>query len=97
MDFGITLKGAAGATVNGEICVANFIDNFFKQAPLPDTVAVHPCMVVPQGTACTNHQVRQNWLKQSYYSIRFQGRPSSCFVTDLDLVTLLKLNVNYWI
>ena len=44
-------------TVEGELCVAKFIDNFFKRAPLPDTMAVHPYLVVPKGTARTNHQV----------------------------------------
>ena len=32
----------ANTTVKGELGVANFIDNFFKQAPLPDTCGCAP-------------------------------------------------------
>ena len=43
-------------TVEGELSVANFIDNSFKQAPLPGAGCA------PRGSASTDHQVRQNWL-----------------------------------
>jgi len=50
-----SLNNNEPSTVEGELSVANFIDNFFKRAPLPDIVAVHPCLVVPKGTASTNY------------------------------------------
>jgi hypothetical protein len=39
-------------TVEGELSIANFIDNFFKRAPLPDTCGCAPLYCsYPQGTA----------------------------------------------
>jgi hypothetical protein len=39
------------STVEGELGVAIFIDNFFKPAPLPDACgSAPPCLGVPQGT-----------------------------------------------
>jgi hypothetical protein len=42
-------------TVEGELCVANFLVNYFSGVHFQTPVAVHPCQVVPKGTAANCH------------------------------------------
>jgi hypothetical protein len=50
----LSIGVSAVGTVEGELSVASFLVNHFKRAPFLDfqtPVAVHPCQVVPKGTA----------------------------------------------